>query len=170
MSILTQDNLRQEIEKERIIITPSPKKESINGASIDLTLDNEFRIFKVRSKTIDVKETTDYKRYTKKLVTNNIVIRPQETILAVTREHITLPDNIAGRLEGRTRFARLGVLIHISAGLIHPGVSGKQVLEITNLSPNILTLFAGTKICQLILEYTEGPIPYRGKFRTQSSV
>jgi dCTP deaminase len=168
MSLLTKQNILHEIKTKRLVITPPLKLAQLNGASIDLTLGTEFRAFRKRAGAIDILETTDYKRYTTKITTDTILIRPQETILAITKEKIKLPDNIVGWLEGRSRFARLGLLIHISAGLIHPGVYNRQVLEITNLSPNILRLRKGVRVCQLALEYTSGPIIYQGKFRTQN--
>lgn len=167
MTLLTKQNILEETKSKRLLINPSLKSNQVNGASIDLTLGTDFRIYRKRAGAIDILESTDYKRYTTKVSAKTILIRPQETILAVTKEKISLPDNIVGWLEGRSRFARLGLLIHISAGLIHPGVKNRQVLEITNLSPNILKLYAGERICQLALEYTTGPIIYHGKFRTQ---
>jgi len=168
MSLLTKSNILDEILQKRIVIEPQLKQDQINGASIDLTLGDEFRIFRKRAGAIDILENTDYKRYTTQVKSKTILIRPQETIIAITKEKISLPNNIVGWLEGRSRFARLGLLIHISAGLIHPGVKNRQVLEITNLSPNILNLHAGERICQLALEYTKGPTQYSGKFRTQT--
>lgn len=167
MSLLTKSNILDEIKQKRVVIEPPLKQDQINGASIDLTLGDEFRNFRKRAGAIDILETTDYKRYTTKVRVKTILIRPQETIIAITKEKISLPNNIVGWLEGRSRFARLGLLIHISAGLIHPGVKNRQVLEITNLSPNILKLYAGERICQLALEYTTGAIQYSGKFKSQ---
>lgn len=168
MSLLTKQNILEEIKSKRLVIDPPLKSSQLNGASIDLTLGSDYRIFRQRAGAIDILETTDYKRYTTKKSAGSILLKPQETILAITKEKISLPDNIVGWLEGRSRFARLGLLIHISAGLIHPGVKNRQVLEITNLSPNILRLHEGVRICQLALEYTSGPITYQGKYRTQS--
>lgn len=168
MTLLTKQQIKTEINRGRLVITPSLKNDQINGASVDLTLGKEFRTFRRRAGAIEIVETTNYKRYTSSSTAKSILIRPQETILAMTEEQILLPDNIVGWLEGRSRFARLGLLIHISAGLIHPGVNNHQVLEITNLSPNILRLHAGVRICQLVLEYTSGPISYHGRYRTQT--
>lgn len=168
MTLLTKHHIEQEINSGRLVITPPLKPDQVGGASIDLTLSREFRIFRARAGAIDIQSSTNYKRYTTSTRASSILIRPQETILAMTEEQIKLPDNIVGWLEGRSRFARLGLLIHISAGLIHPGVNNHQVLEITNLSPNILRLHAGVRICQLVLEYTTGPISYRGRYRTQT--
>jgi dCTP deaminase len=170
MSLLTKQNILAEIRAKRLVITPHLKLDQINGASIDLTLGNQFRLFDKRAGAIDILESTDYKRYTTPVTAQLILIKPQETVIAITEEKICLPDNIVGWLEGRSRFARLGLLIHISAGLVHPGVENHQVLEITNLSPNIFKLHSGVRICQLALEYVSGPISYTGRFRTQSKV
>ena len=168
MTILTKTKINQAIREGQITITPPLLSDQINGASIDLTLGNEFRLYNKRAGAIDVKETTNYRRYTTIHHTHSLLLHPQETILGITREKITLPDNVVGWLEGRSRFARLGLLIHISAGLVHPGVNNHQVLEITNLSPNILRLHAGTRICQLILEQIDGTANYHGRYRTQT--
>lgn len=167
MTLLTKQQVKSEITSKRLVITPPLKSDQINGASIDLTLSKEFRTFRRRAGAIDIVDSTNYKRYTISTTAKSILIRPQETILAMTEEKVELPNNIVGWLEGRSRFARIGLLIHISAGLIHPGVNNHQVLEITNLSPNILRLHAGVRICQLVLEYTNGPISYHGHYRTQ---
>ncbi len=167
MALLTKANILEEIANKRLVIEPALNQDQINGASIDLTLGGKFRIFRKQKDEILLKEDTNYQDYTSELEANELILRPQETILAITKEKITLPDNIVGWLEGRSRFARMGVLIHISAGLVHPGVSNRQVLEITNLSPNKLKLCSGVRICQLVLEYTEGAIEYQGKYRNQ---
>ncbi len=168
MTLLTKQQIKTEIANKRLVITPSLKNDQLNGASIDLTLGREFRTYRSRAGAIDILDTTNYRRYTTSVTANSILLRPQETILAMTEEQLSLPDNVVGWLEGRSRFARLGLLIHISAGLIHPGVNNHQVLEITNLSSNILRLHAGVRICQLVLEYTSGPVSYRGRYRKQT--
>jgi dCTP deaminase len=165
--VLTREIIKQEIAKGRIKIEPEIPDECIQVASVDLRLGNTFRVFQKTEDIIDVVETTDYKQATKELIKESVLLSPGETILGVTREKITLPDNICGWLEGRSRFARLGLLIHISAGLIQPGVSNHQVLEITNLGPSVLKLHAGEKICQLAFQRCEGKAVYNGKFQGQ---
>lgn len=170
MAVLTRDIIKQEIASGRISIDPDLSDDQIQVASIDLTLDETFRIFQQHSNgPIDVKESTDYQSLTKEVIQQTIDIRPQETILGVTKEKITLPGDICGWIEGRSRFARLGLLIHISAGLIQPGISNHQVLEITNLGPNILRLHAGERICQLAFQRCEGQAVYAGKFKEQET-
>ena len=87
--------------------------------------------------------------------------------MGMTLEKITLPDNICGRLEGRSRFARLGLLVHITASFMQPGISNHQVLEMYNASPFPLAIHPGTKICQFVFEYTVGEGHYRGRFARQ---
>jgi dCTP deaminase len=85
-------------------------------------------------------------------------------------ERIRLAADISARLEGRSRFARLGLLVHVSAGFVSPGVDNRQVLEISNLADRRLKLVAGTRICQLIFERTEGLARYRGRFADQEEL
>jgi dCTP deaminase len=169
MSILTKSALESALERGEVQIEPALDPDQVREASIDLRLGNTFRIYEKTNEPIAIKEATDYKDFTKEVVTEQIMLLPQETILGVTLEKITLPNYLCGWLEGRSRFARLGLLIHISAGLIQPGVSNKQVLEITNLSPNVLILHAGEKICQLALQRCEGNAAYTGKFNGQET-
>ncbi len=167
MSILTHDAIISELEKQTIRVEPQLNPSQIKEASIDLTLGNVFRVFKTIEDPIPLTEATDYKDYTHEVTKDTFLIHPQETVLGVTLEKITLPSDICAWIEGRSRFARMGLLIHISAGLIQPGISNHQVLEITNLGPNVLELHAGEKICQLVFQRTEGKATYQGKFQGQ---
>jgi dCTP deaminase len=165
--LLAKDAIIKELEKGTITVTPSLDPSQIREASIDLRLGNTFRVFKKTEKEIPIVETTDYKEYTDEVVTDTFIIKPQETILGVTMERIKLPEDICAWIEGRSRFARLGLLIHISAGLIQPGINNHQVLEITNLGPNALELHAGEKVCQLVFQRMEGKSTYSGRFAEQ---
>lgn len=164
--ILTHDAIINQLIKGRIRIEPF-SKDQVREASVDLTLGNTFRVFTEHKGAVDVSETSDYTTITEEVVKDALRLYPGETVLGVTVEKITLPNNIAAWIEGRSRFARLGLLIHISAGLIQPGISNHQVLEITNLSPNVLALHAGERICQLVFQECKGAAVYRGKFSAQ---
>lgn len=167
MPVLTHFAIKKALETGEIKITPRVSDDQISVASVDLTLGNDFWVYEEQSGPVAIKESTNYLDITKHIQAEEMVIRPQETILGITKEKITLPGNICGWLEGRSRFARLGLLIHISAGLIQPGVDNHQVLEITNLSPNVLTLHAGERICQLAFQRCEGEAKYSGRFSSQ---
>lgn len=167
MSILTHDEIKKEIASGTLQFSPPVSDDQISVASVDLHLAPEFRVFETRSGTLDLMESTDYMDCTKEVVADSLLVKPGETVLGITTEKITIPTTMCGWLEGRSRFARLGLLIHISAGFIQPGVSNRQVLEITNLSPNALVLHAGQRLCQIIFQRCEGAAKYSGKFVSQ---
>lgn len=166
MSILTREEILKEIEAGNIKIEPL-RLENIGPASIDLTLWNKFRIFRKINDIVDVKDGTDYREYSELIISDSILILPGETILGITEEKISLADNICGWLEGRSRFSRLGLLVHISASFMQPGIQNHQVLEITNMGKIPLRLHAGTKICQFIFQRTAGRAKYEGIFKFQ---
>jgi len=167
--ILTKNEILKEIKKGKIKIKPF-SKDQVGPASIDLHLGKDFRIFK-KWKTAPVSEDVDYKKFTKLVKIDKYkILGPGDFILGLTKEKITLPDNICGWLTGRSSFARLGLSIHITASFIQPGINNKQVLEIKNVSKIPLILYPGTRICQIILMKTLGKSGYKGKFMKQESL
>ena len=157
--ILGKKEILNEIKNKRVVIDPKGKIEN----TIDLTLDNEFRIF--NGKDIDVK---NLKNNTEKIKTSKLVLEPGDFVLGITKEKIKLPSDICGFLQGRSRFARIGLGVHVTANFLHPGINNKQVLEIKNLSNSKIILRSGVKICQLILERVEGGVSYKGKYKNQN--
>ncbi|MGC8569336.1 MAG: dCTP deaminase, partial [Nitrososphaeria archaeon] len=151
-----------------VVIDPFDER-NVGPASIDLTLGSVFRTFKKSMKVVEIREDTDYRELTNLVTLENgyMLLTPGELVHGVTRERVKLPPYISGRIEGRSRFARLGLLVHISSGFVAPGSDGKIVLEIANLSPSTVAIFPGTKICQLILEEVSPPAEYRGRFKGQ---
>ena len=167
MAVLTHDEIKKELERGRLIFSPPITDDQISVASVDLHLAPEFRVFENRNAALDLREQTDYMDITKEVQADELLVKPGETVLGITAERITIPSDMCGWLEGRSRFARLGLLIHISAGFIQPGVNNRQVLEITNLSPNPLVLHAGERLCQIIFQRCEGEATYQGRFTSQ---
>jgi dCTP deaminase len=86
----------------------------------------------------------------------------------MTTERITLCDGLCGWLEGRSRFARLGMLVHISASFMQPGIANHQVLEMSNFGPIPLEIRPGVAICQFIFQRIEGSGRYEGVFADQT--
>jgi len=167
MSILTRNEILSEIKQGNIKIEPF-SIEHLGPGSLDLHLSNEFRIFKNMRRVIDIRDDARYENVTEKITVNDhLILMPGEMVLGITREKITLSYNICGWLEGRSRFARLGLLVHISTSFIQPGISNKQCLEIINFSPMPLALYPGTAICQFIFQRTIGEASYEGKFKEQ---
>ena len=167
MSILTRDEILKEIEQGNIKIEPF-SLEQMGPASVDLHLSNEFRVFRNIRGVVEIRDSANYEEVTEKItVDDHMILMPGEMVLGITREKITLSPNVCGWLEGRSRFARLGLLVHISTSFMQPGINNKQCLEITNFSPMPLGLYPGTAICQFIFQRTVGGATYEGKFRKQ---
>ena len=169
MAILTQDEIINRIDQGIIKIEPFDKK-SVGPASIDLTLGDKFRIYKNTHETVRLNsDEFDSDKYSDLVTVNDsITLQSGQTILGITTEKITLPSNICGWIQGRSRFARIGLMVHISSSFIQPGIANQQVLEIYNAGPLSITLYPGVAICQLILEETLGNASYRGSFQNQT--
>ncbi len=169
MSVLIGKEIQKALKNKLITIEPLDESQ-IGPGSIDLTLGNQFRIFKKRSKIYHVKKDAHFRDITRNVHIQDgeyITIKPGEMILGITKEKITLADNISGRLEGRSRFARFGLAVHVTAGFMHPGISNHQVLEIVNLGHAPLALYPGIRICQFIFEKCSGHAKYQGRFAKQ---
>ena len=165
--ILTQQVIRDEIARGRIVIEPL-EDEQIGPASIDLHLGDEIRVMEGGPDVIDVVDAADFREVTQvRKLDARYLLRPGETIHGITRERITLPGDIGGWLEGRSRFARLGLMVHVTSGFVAPGVSNRQVLEISNVAGRTLAIHAGTRICQIVLQRAEGSAIYAGRFARQ---
>ena len=170
MSVLTRDVILDELDKARILIDPFDRSQ-IGVASIDLTLGSEIREIIQDAKAIRVEDATDYRDHTRvKDLDAPYRLEPGVTIHGITAEKVTLPDDLCGFLEGRSRFARLGLMIHVTSAYVQPGVSNRQVLEMSNVSSRALEIVAGVRICQLVLMRTEGRAVYAGRFKDQHEI
>ena len=169
MGILIGAEIVKALENGSIRVEPFDISQ-LGAGSIDLTLGNDFRAFKKRSKIYHVTNESRFEDITTSVHVEDgsyVVIKPGEMILGITRERITLADDISGRLEGRSRFARFGLAVHVTAGFMHPGISNHQVLEIVNLGRAPLALYPGTRICQFVFERCDGHAKYEGRFAQQ---
>lgn len=135
---------------------------------MDLRLSGEFRVFRKLRRAIQVEENLDLSSITELIVTDQaFTLMPAKTVLGMTLERISLPPYLCGWIQGRSRFARIGLLIHMTASFIQPGIDNRQVLEISNLAPFSLKLKPGTRVCQIIIERTEGEAYYKGKHQNR---
>jgi dCTP deaminase len=171
ISILSNVEIREYIDAGKLKITPS--SDFIQAGSIDLHLGNTFRVFSNKNNEIILKDDFDANEYTDIINLKNgeyLKLKPGEFVTGITYEFIELPSELAGWIEGRSRFARIGLTVHATSGFIHPGSKGHQVLEINNLSPHILLLTPRLRICQIVFEkVTKIGEPYRGKYHEQIS-
>lgn len=170
MSVLGRQAILQAIEQGAISITPFTH-ELVGPASVDLTLASTFRVFRKVHQVIEVQANTDYREFTDKIEVpsgTHILIMPGETILGITRERLRLGPGLCGWLEGRSRFARLGLMVHISAPFMGPGIDSQQVLEMSNFGPAPLAIYPGIPICQFVFQKLEGNEQYDGRFAGQT--
>lgn len=169
MAVLTQSEILKRINSGEIKIEPFNKK-SLGPASYDLHLGNKFRVFKGVKNIFKVTEKADFDEITKLVTVDKyFLLMPAQTVHGITQEKITLPDNICARIEGRSRFGRLGLMVHITSGFVQPGTVGFQVLEMNNAGPMPLSLPPGIAICQIIFEECRGEALYMGRFKDQIS-
>ena len=148
--LLSDQDLRKEVESGRLALDPFDV-EMLQPSSIDVRLDRFFRVFNNTKYThIDPSQQQD--ELTSLVETpegEQFVLHPGEFVLGSTYEMVTLPDDLAGRLEGKSSLGRLGLLTHSTAGFIDPGFSGHITLELSNVANLPITLHPGMKIGQL---------------------
>jgi dCTP deaminase len=154
----------------------SPKLEDgqIGAASVDLTLAGRFWKFKrkyvIGKKPVDLSKVP-FTEATEEVKTKSITLKSGEMCLGITREKISMPANLIGSLEGRSRFARMGLAVHVTSALVQPGSDNHQVLEIVNLAPFAVTIHEGMRISQVVFERlqtaTTKPYAKFGKIATK---
>jgi dCTP deaminase len=149
--VLSDRTIKEEIAKGRIVIEPlSP--DCIQPASIDVHLDKKILVFKPQRRPayIDIRRSMDHLNELVELDEDDaFFINPGELILASTFESVTLPDDIVGRLEGKSSLGRIGLLINSTAGYVDPGWQGHLTIEISNVAKLPITLYYKMKIGQM---------------------
>ncbi|MDY6893323.1 MAG: dCTP deaminase [Chloroflexota bacterium] len=149
--VLSDRTIKEEIAHQRIIIEPYDPS-CIQPASLDVHLDRKLLVFKTWRHPfyIDVKQSLDDLNEIVEIDdTNPFLLNPGEFVLGSTLESVTLPDDIVGRLEGKSSLGRIGLLIHSTAGYVDPGWQGHLTLELSNVAKLPVTLYYGMKIGQL---------------------
>jgi dCTP deaminase len=157
---------------------PAAVDSPFNSSSVDLRLASELRVPRPNlSLTFDLRqgniaETLERICEPYEMGSTGFLLEPHRFVLGRTIEHVALPldGGLAARIEGRSSFARTGLLIHFTAPTIHAGFEGTITLEIMNLGPIPMTLTPALPICQLVLETVEGPVePTPSQFHGQST-
>jgi len=180
---LSDGDIEQRLLDGNINITPAPGEDAIAGISVDLRLDHRFRVFSNNSVThLDLSGDRDQlERDIDRIMSKEIeiaaedalFIHPGELILGATLESVSIPDDLVGWLDGRSSLARLGLMVHVTAGRIDPGWEGQIVLEFYNNGKLPLALRPGMVICAMSFETLSSPAtrPYNkrenAKYRGQ---
>ena len=148
--LLSDRDIRSEIGAQRVVLDPYDEA-MIQPSSVDVRLDRFFRVFENhRYPHIDpAEDQPDLTRLVDPPDYEPFILHPGEFVLGSTYEVITLPDDVAARLEGKSSLGRLGLLTHSTAGFIDPGFSGHVTLELSNVATLPIKLWPGMKIGQL---------------------
>lgn len=173
--LLSDRDIRAEIEAGRVVLEPY-EPAMVQPSSIDVRIDRFFRLFDnhkypVIDPSADQPELT---RLVEVKPDEPFVLHPGEFVLASTFEVVTLPDDVAARLEGKSSLGRLGLLTHSTAGFIDPGFSGHVTLELSNVATLPIMLWPGMKIGQLCFfrlssaaEHPYGSAGYGSRYQGQ---
>lgn len=166
MSILVDREIREEIKSGRLIIEPYEDR-LIQPNSYDVRLDNRFSWHEKSDEIIDPYVGETISAGVTQIEAESVVLKPYEFILGATLEAICLPDDIVGQLTGKSSLARLGVMVHVTAGFIDAGFShppAQITLEILNVGNRPVRLHAGMSIGQMVFTRTQPcDLPYHKK-------
>jgi dCTP deaminase len=148
--LLSDRDILAEIDAQRIRVEPYDEA-MIQPSSIDFRLDRYFRVFENhRYPHIDpAVDQSDLTRMVEPDGDEPFILHPGEFVLGSTHEVVSLPDDIAARVEGKSSLGRLGLLTHATAGFVDPGFSGHVTLELANVATLPIKLYPGMKIGQL---------------------
>ena len=173
--ILSARDIRQALKEGKIAITPVDGLESrIGPDGIDFRLGHTFLVFERNKQPyIDPRRKETAKGMTRQIVVKTgepFIIHPHELVLATTMERVSLSDDLLGRLEGRSSLGRLGIIVHSTASVFHPGWDGTATMELGNLGVMPIALYPRMRICTFTFERMSSPVerPYgTGKSKYQ---
>lgn len=156
--LLSDRDIRSHIDAGRIALDPYDAS-MIQPSSIDVRIDRYFRLFdNHKYPVIDpAEDQPDLTRLIEVAPDEPFILHPGEFVLGATFEQVTLADNVAARLEGKSSLGRLGLLTHSTAGFIDPGFSGHVTLELSNMATLPVKLWPGMKIGQLCFFQLSSP-------------
>jgi dCTP deaminase len=148
--LLSDRDIRASIESGRIGLDPLDMS-LIQPSSMDVRLDRFFRLFdNHKYPFIDPREQQDdLTRFVEVAQDEAFILHPGEFVLGSTFEFVSLGNDIAARLEGKSSLGRLGLLTHSTAGFVDPGFQGHVTLELSNTATLPIKLWPGMKIGQL---------------------
>ena len=173
--LLSDRDIKKELAAGRIGLEPFTT-DMVQPSSVDVRLDRWFRLFD-NHKYPFIDPAADQPDLTQLIETSPdeaFILHPGEFVLGATFEQVSLPDDVAARLEGKSSLGRLGLLTHSTAGFIDPGFSGHVTLELSNVATLPIKLWPGMKIGQLCFfrlsspaENPYGSGPYGNRYQGQ---
>jgi dCTP deaminase len=147
-------------DDRRLVISPIVDSRQIGTTTVDLRLGTEWEA--MRTYQFDAVDPGADRAATNELLQasaeefrltagqrRGLVLHPGELLLALTLEYLSLPEDLWGMLEGRSTWARQGLQVHASAGMVDSGFSGYLTLELQNMSRIPLVLYPGLRVAQM---------------------
>lgn len=177
--ILSDGEIWEAIREGFIVFDPPLDADQVKASSVDLRLGYNVAVYPFDTSTlpknvrdmittvVDLQNEPDVVGFIDTMRRKNntllkdgqpVDLKPQSFLLAETLESFKLPNNIAGRVEGRSTYARLGIAVHQTAPSVKPGWEGQLTLEICNNGPFTYKLYPKMRLCQLILERVGQPV------------
>jgi dCTP deaminase len=176
--ILSDRDIKQALAEGRIGIEPLDDPDlQIQPASVDLRIGTRFILFRhARTPYIDplAQDAADYTEAMEIGEDERFILHPGEFVLAATKERVRLPDDLVGRVDGRSSIGRLGLQMHATAGFIDPSFEGNITLELSNVGRMPVALHPNMRVCQISFEPLSSPAerPYgvgrQSKYQGQS--
>jgi dCTP deaminase len=173
MTILSDKDIKRIIEEENAVYVedgPEVDKDlQVGPSSIDLRLGYEFGLLRTRKvQALDTKKMDNYSELQENMQATpeeGIVVHPGEFVLGTTLETVNIPNDLVARIEGRSSYARMGLIPHAAGGFVDAGFEGQITLEIQNLGNVPITIYPEDRICQMAIETmtTEAENPYGEK-------
>ncbi len=162
--ILSDRTIREQLAAGRIVIDPLDES-LIQPSSIDVRISNRFRVFRnhtrgvidVKRDMVDLTELVELPVDAEGTSETAFMLHPGEFVLGSTLERIAVPNDLVGRVEGKSSLGRLGLLIHSTAGFIDAGFDGHITLELANVASLPITLYPGMKIGQVSFMHMTTP-------------
>ena len=148
--ILSDRSLRERLASGSIGIDPLDES-ALQPASVDLRLSRSFRVFtRHRHTHIDpAREQDDLTELVEVEDVGRFALHPGEFVLGSTLERVRVPDDLVGRLEGKSSLGRVGLIIHSTAGYVDPGFEGQITLELSNVAAVPILLSPGMRVAQI---------------------
>ena len=156
--LLSDSDIRSYVASGRVRLKPWDP-EMVQPSSVDIHLDRFFRLFDNHKYPV-VDPAADQPELTRLIEVSadgEFVLHPGEFVLGATYERVTLANDVAARLEGKSSLGRLGLLTHSTAGFIDPGFSGHVTLELSNTATLPIKLYPGMKVGQLCFFQLSSP-------------
>jgi len=162
--ILSDRDIKKAVRDKKLVIEPFDEG-GVQPSSYDLKLEGRVLVFdNHKAGEIDVRQRQDVSREVR-VGKEGFVLHPGEFILGSTMESFKIPVDLAAKLEGKSSLARLGLVIHATAGYVDPGFEGQLTFEMSNISRLPIRLYGGMKVAQICFVMMSSPAqtPYGSK-------